>query len=344
MDRMRRFLLSLPIMERTADSSTRFALPVVVLCAIVAASLFPFRLDPPRFRRNEVVRGPAGEVELGRHNVLRSRGAPAWLRAVRAGGRLAIALEARPAAAEQTGPARILALSHSAYRADLVIGQEVVDLVVRVKRPGSEPWGSPAFVARGALAGRDWIAISVVLEPDRLRVVVDGEVRVDEPLARGYARSWSATCRLALGDEPGGARPWRGTLRCASVDAGGQVHDLLAPGVLEQPAGSWVLPERLSQPRRFGGEGLAVAALHFAAFSVLGWLMARASKTSRPRLRAVAACALLGLGLAGAKVFVAARHPSAVDLVVQIVGAAVGARADGRSPMVRARDRSAARA
>lgn len=311
-------------MSPSAPRRRRWLVAAVVV-ANVAGSLFPFRLDPPRYVRNDVRRAPSGQLDFGRHNALRSLSAPEWLPAVLRSGRLGVELEAR-SAGPQGGPARLFALSESPFHANLVLGQGGDDLLVRVRRPGSTTAGSPAFHVRGVFAHGDWVALDVELEPDRVRVAVDGEPRLDAALPGDTLDSWSPRARVALGDEPGGGRAWRGSLRRATVRVDGDSDDLLAPATLECPAASWVLPDRLRRSPSFDGRELGPALLHFAGFAPLGFLLAREHGARRAALL----CALLSLGLSAAKVFVAGRHPAALDVVTQVAGALCGALAARR--------------
>lgn len=315
-----------------------------LLLAAVAASLvealFPFRLDLPVYARNRVERAGPHELRFGGHNVLRTPGPPGWLEEAIAHAALALRLEARPALASQSGPARILALSESPFRANLVVAQRGPDLVVRVRRPGSDPGGGPPFVVPEALGARRWVSIAVALEARTLRVAVDGREALAAPLPRGTLATWERSSRLALGDEPGGGRPWRGALRRASVEAGGRRHDLLAAGALERPEGSWLLPERLRKPVRLGRSELVAGALHGLGFLAIGALLALHLGGRRVVARCLALCALLSLAGFALKLGIAGRHPHGLDVAVQTLGGATGALLALR---VGARRRAAAR-
>ena len=210
---------------------------MAVLLAVEA--WFPFRPEVPLWHRSAPVATADGALGFDGHAVLVSRGAPDWLAVARAAGALTVSLEARTASPHQDGPARLLTISGGFHHSDLTVGQEDGDLVVRVRRPGSDAKGAPPYLVAEVFAEPTWRTIDVAVDGPAVTVAVDGQVVVDDDVGAPVISEWDGSYPVALGDEPRGDRGWRGELRRAQVVAGassgpgGTAVDLLAPGALE---------------------------------------------------------------------------------------------------------------
>ncbi len=316
-------------MEGAGVRGSRLRAPLIGLLIVaganLVAALYPFRLDPPEWRPNEVERLDHGVVTFGGHNVLRSGSTPPWLARVIETSRIRVELEARPTAPDQIGPARILSIAQSPYRADLVIGQSHDDLLVRMRRPGSKPTGSPGLIVSDALSGADWRSFVIELEPDGIEVRLDDGRAFALTLPAESTRTWDAESRVALGDEPVGGQPWRGALRRAEVVVDGRTYDLLVPGALEEPAGSWLLPDRLHRPAGLERTEQLSALAHLLAFVPLGYLLVRTRPERIDVLRALLLTAAFAALLTALKLVVAERHPAAIDVVFHAAGGGLGA-------------------
>ena len=195
-------------------------------------------------------------------SVLESTPGPEWLGDAIDAGSLEVRLSFETASGDQDGPARLLTITEDVHHADLMIGQDDADLVLRVRRPSSDASGDPAFVVPGAFS-EGWHDLSVRIEAGQLEATFDGRVVLDRPLAAGTdgtgVSSWDRNYRVALGDEPDGDREWEGRLRDVAVVTTSGSTDLLAPGVL-QPQSGTIEGSRAHDPaasRRIGAHGVA---------------------------------------------------------------------------------------
>src|SRR5689334_4381293 len=118
----------------------RVALLGVVLLLIVGA-YFPFAWDPPRIVHNDVTRSTDGTLRFGEMNNARTLGAPAWLSVVRRSGSIHIRLELDPRFLRQQ--ASIMMLASDFWNTDFAVGQDRSDLLVWLRRLGSDANGDP---------------------------------------------------------------------------------------------------------------------------------------------------------------------------------------------------------
>lgn len=295
----------------------RFLLVVVI--GYASASLFPFGLDLPRRVANAAVRD-RGEVVFPAPGmmVVPEPGSPADLDLP-----LRLDLEVE-ATGEQDGPARILSLSSGPHSQSLMVGQSGPDLVVRVRRPGTDDLGSPPLVAPGVLGRPGLVHIAVEVTADEVLLEVDGR-RVDTDVGEGLEQ-WDPAHHLVLGNEHGGARPWIGRIGLARLAWPGAGLDLVSVG--ELPVEYWRVPARWIAPTPWyrSWELGPVELLHAAALSLVGWFGVRAFPRRRP-WTVLGWCWGLSTVTLAAKFAVGGRHPAVGDAVVELLGAAAGVAA-----------------
>ena len=315
---------------RTARARVAFVAGVVLLLAI---SWWPFRLDVPRLLETGVEARSDGSLRFVDEAFASTTGPPGWLATALDDGHLEVALRVRSDDPDQTGPARVLALSapprgasRDVLEHDLVIGQDGPDLIVRVVRPGTSEQGTPPLTAPGVFAEPAWRDVELVLG-DAVTLLVDGRVRAREAPTTGWAELWNDRHELSLGNTLSGQRPWAGTIARATVVTGGEAVDLLASPELDIQEQARRLPARLTgevsrppaQRALFGGLHVLLGAFLGAAL-VTGW-------PERP-LR-VHLGVLVGLAVVAnvGKVLAAGRHPSVATALLQAGGAGLGAAA-----------------
>ncbi|MQA06093.1 MAG: hypothetical protein GEV07_26375 [Streptosporangiales bacterium] len=305
----------------------RTRLPVWLLLGVVAVlvllAYYPFAWDPPRMVANDVTRHPGGTLAFGDHNRARSPGTPDWLPRVRARQEFEAELVARPRFPQRHRDTSIMLLADDAWRTNFGLGQNGSDLVLWLRRGGSSADGGPTFVVPRAFSRGHWTTVRVTVRHDRLRVTVDGALRLRSPLAEGSLRTWGEG-RLVLGDEVQGGRGWRGELKHARVATAGDSVDYLAPGALQVPRRYLHLPEHLAPFPPTSDREWLILGLHLVSFVPVGLLIAW---TRRPPVRPLPT-ALLALGLAlllaAGKFLFTDRHAAVADLVVEFLGALAG--------------------
>ena len=221
----------------TAGACRIVLLGTVLLLIVIA--YFPFAWSPPRTVRNEVTRSADGSLRFGGMNYARTPGTPAWLQRARTSGIVQIQLEADPQSLQQQAP--IMMLASDFWHTDVAIEQDHADLLVWLRRPGTDANGDPPFVLGGVLRPQRWNSVNLILQQGGLRIDVGGRTRLTEHVAADSLSAWSPG-QIALGDEVHGGGPWQGKIRIAEVRTPGYAVDYVRPGALSIPAALRVLP------------------------------------------------------------------------------------------------------
>lgn len=294
---------------------------VVLFALLMVESWYPFEAQLPVWWRTTPARIPTGSVRFDGHSVLVSPAPPTWLVMARQSGSLEIDLEVRTERPRQEGPARILTVSRDIHHADIMIGQQGEDLVVRVRRPGSDASGDPAFEVPRLFNDQGWHTISVLVAGDRLRIEADGRIEVNRAIGDGSLLSWDPGYPLALGDEPQGERGWVGELRRVQVVTPAGAMDLLSPGLLEPKRGVVIRTRVRTLLRSTAGDPFYLMVFRVAAFIPIGVAFQRLLRRRLPSLLCI--IGLAGLLLVG-KVFAAGRHPALADAAWSVVGGLLG--------------------
>lgn len=305
-------------------------LVTVGLVLLVAASWAPFQLDVPRLRTNQAELTDEGILELRPPSLVRTSGPPAWLEDVIAADAFTLRLDARSAAPQQDGPARIVSVSWDVSRRNITLGQLGSGLALRLRHPGTDQQGQPQLIVPEVFATSSWRTIELDVG-DRLRLEVDGELVHDETLAPEPLAGWDPSFPLLFGDERSGTRPWAGAVRDVVLTVDGRTHDLLATDELRRPDRFWDLPERLTEGRsRVSTLAVLTWLLHLVASAAVGGLLALArpgAALGRPGpsiARTAGWWALVVVVVNLGKVVIAGRHPSVGTALLQLCGGLLG--------------------
>jgi hypothetical protein len=319
-----------PTAARTAQARAALVAGVVLLLAI---SWWPFRLDVPRLLETGVETGSGGSLRFVDEAFASTTGPPDWLATALDDGQLEVALRVRSDDPDQSGPARVFALSAPPQGAsrdvlehDLVIGQEGPDLIVRVVRPGADGQGTPPLIAAGVFAEPGWREVELVVD-DAVTLTVDGQVRAREAPTAGWTELWNDRHELSLGNTLSGQRPWAGTIARATVVVDGETVDVLASPDLEVQEQARRLPARLvGEVSRPPAQRTLVGGLHVLLGAFLGAALAIGWSERPLRVHLAVLVGLAAVANVG-KVFIAGRHPSIATALLQAGGAGLGAAA-----------------
>ena len=152
--------------------------------------------------------------------------------AVRASRAVTIDAWITPAELGLTGPARIVTLSETTGRRNVTLGQEEDRFDVRFRTSSTDGNGIPSLTApAGSLRPRMTRVVYTRDAAGQARIYVDGE-EVAAANIGGDLSIWDGGFRLALGNEPTGDRPWRGTYHRLAI-----YSRALSPEDLRQSAG-----------------------------------------------------------------------------------------------------------
>jgi hypothetical protein len=297
----------------------RVALAGMVLTLIVIA-YFPFSWNPPGTVSNQVTRNTDGSLQFGEMNYARTPGAPAWLEDARTSSVIQIQLQANPQSLQQS--ASIMMLASDYWNTDFSIGQDRSDLLVWLRRPGSDVNGEPPFTIGGVFQSQRWTSVNVVLQHGDLRIEVDGNSRLSEHLPTDSLRVWSQG-QIALGDEVNGGGPWRGQVRVAQVRTSGHTVDYVRPGELSIPASYLYLPDHVEPFPPDRGQ-LLTAFLDMLSFIPMGFLVVLARRPPMRPVPATLLAAALAVALAAGKFLFHGRHTAGLNIAMEATGALLG--------------------
>ena len=309
---------------------------VVVLLAVamglhLAVAFAPYRLDPPRRVANGAGMD-AGVLRIDGHASARTPQPPAWLRDVERGGQFVLHVTVRSLDPDQEGPARIVTIEENYTRANLVIGQEGEDLLVRFRQSGSDPGSDPPVLVPGLFADDELHEVTVTAGDGELVVSVDGARQATRDLPATALARWDPSYRLFVGDAAEGDRTWHGEVRKLEAGSGTTQVDYLDDGALEIPERFWYVPERLRDPIGWsadeGQRFWQVGAARFVSFVPVGVLAMAATRRRPGRVaRALGVVVLLSVSIQLGKVLFAGRHPAVIDLAIELFGGAAGVAA-----------------
>lgn len=310
-------------LPRGTVAGARYAL-LGSLFVLVVTAYYPFAWDPPRIVHNQVSRSADGTLRFGEMNRARTDRVPDWLPAARRSGDLRVDLEVDPALGQARSAASILMLASDFWHTDLAIGEDDTELLVWLRRPGSNANGDPSFAVREALRPGHWNRIGVRLGGGSIRVDVDGTPELTEPLPPDSLKDWGSG-QVALGGEVHGGGSWQGTIRRADVRTPGHVVDYVRTGALSIPGRFLYLPDHVEPFGPPDGDDWVVLPLQLLSFVVVGLLVVWSRRPPIHPARATLAGASLALAIAIGKFLFDGRHTAVIDLVVQVVGALLGA-------------------
>ena len=157
------------------------------------------RIDKP-----QEVRFHAGRMGLDRPVVVASEGPAIRLtQALRQAQQFSLEVWITPADPDQTGPARIVSLS---------LVQEKGRYELRLRTSATTDNGTPSTPAPDGSATAGETHVVATRTPDGVvRLFLDGREVATNTVA-GDMNRWSDGCRLVVGNEVSGDRPWRGEI------------------------------------------------------------------------------------------------------------------------------------
>jgi len=308
-------------MARNTQAVLRAILLGVMLVLLVIA-YYPFRWDPPRTVRNDVTRTATGALHFGQMNEARTRGTPGWLSAAQASGNVAIEVSFSPGS--QSGSASVMMLASDFWHTDFSIGQAGPDLLVWVRRPGSDANGDPPYTVHGAMQANRWTDVDVVLRNGAIRVGINGRPRLTGHLPPDFARSWGPG-EIALGDEVHGGRAWQGQIRMAAVRTTDGSVDYVRPAALSIPASYFYAPDHIEPFPPAGLKKWLIVVLDMLSFVPLGFLLVAARRPPTGTYAAALIAAAYAVALAAGKFLFYARHTSLGVVLGQVAGGLLGA-------------------
>ena len=324
----------------------------VVMISYMLVLLFPYQWMVPIVQPNPV-QASDNSISFQGIGVARSSEAPAWIADVIATSQFTAHLRATPIDSKQSGPARIFTLSRSHSQRNFTIGQDGVDLTIRMRTMNTDGNGMPEVRISGVFAKIQPVDIRVVVDGS-LSVWVNDELRVESRLPDQPLSNWHAAYRIALGNELDGGRDnwiqrcnslgfscavwldpfvassdraWRGVIHEARVEAGGSVFDYLQPGSLHIPPNVVKFPV---DPAVFifATNNLVDLIVNFLGFLPFGFIVAVCLpwRSKRQCILGTTTVALLfSMSVEISQILMSYRYTSVIDILLNSLGGYVGA-------------------
>lgn len=173
------------------------------------------RVDKP-----QGVRFQAGRMALDLPVVVASDAPASRLtQALRQAQQFTLEVWITPASGEQTGPARIVSLSLDTSKRSLSLVQEKGRYELRLRTSTTSDNGTPATPTPDGSAEARRTHLVATRTPDGVvRLFLDGREVATNTVA-GDMNRWPDDCRLVVGNEVGGERPWRGEIALVALYA-----------------------------------------------------------------------------------------------------------------------------
>lgn len=294
---------------------------------------YPFKLAPPPSgqQENGAELMPGTGLQFRSPGIARTLAAPDWLQSVIATSNFKLSLEVRANDREQYGPARIFTVSASPDLRNITVGQVGSNLSVRVRTQRTSLNGTPEYLIRNVFSGAGWHRIEILVTGKLLEIHVDGDSPVIERLTDQPLDVWDSGYRLALGNELTGDRPWLGEIRKAVVRVGDQSFNYLSPGSLHIAKKYSVTTAKMAHfllfsKLQFNNATLMDWVINFLGFMPFGWLVGMLRRPRSGILPATLLAAAMSATIeTGQLLFLVDRFPSTLDLILNTLGASVGA-------------------
>jgi len=173
------------------------------------------RIDKP-----QGVRFQGGRIGLDLPVVIASDGPATRLtQALRQAQQFSLEVWITPAEGEQAGPARIVSLSLDTSKRSLALVQEKGRYELRLRTSTTNDNGTPATPTPDGTAVHRPTHIVATRTPDGVvRLFLDGKEVATNTVA-GDMNRWPDGCRLVVGNEVSGDRPWRGEIALVAIYA-----------------------------------------------------------------------------------------------------------------------------
>ena len=118
----------------------------------------------------------------------------------------------------QYGPARILSYSINPSLRNFTIGQSSDQLVIRLRTTETSLNGmNPHLIIDDAFNYPSLQHVVVTYDFSEQRVYINGEQRARSKVLKGDFSNWDPSCRLVIGNEVTGRRPWKGKIYYAAI-------------------------------------------------------------------------------------------------------------------------------
>lgn len=170
-----------------------------------------------RIGDTNAVRWTDGALEVTGKTLIRSPRATRISDAVRLSGKFSVEAWIRPAATDQSGPARIITLSPNGSQRNFTLGQDGSKFDVRMRTTQTSDNGIPSTSSPDRSLNTNLTHVVFTRDRNgRTRIYLDGKLSVERTLD-GSTDNWDTSYQVALANELSNDRPWRGAFHLVAL-------------------------------------------------------------------------------------------------------------------------------
>lgn len=164
------------------------------------------------------VRRAAGSLEVIGDTQIRSNKPPRrMIEAIRRSGEITVEAWLQPANTKQQGPARIVTLSRNGSNRNVTLGQEGDRYDVRLRTTSTNSNGLPSISSpKESLQTKLTHVVYTRNRKGQAKLFLNGQ-RESQDDVSGSTSNWDNNYQLALANEFGGSRQWRGTYYLVAI-------------------------------------------------------------------------------------------------------------------------------
>jgi VanZ family protein len=191
---------------------------IVYVCILAGFLLWPF--DFALYLKNEVrwIKNSRGIEFLGIGQAVSNSSTQEFFNRMVKGSGLTLELWLEAEDQNQYGPARILSYSIDSALRNFTIGQLSDKLVIRLRTTKTSLNGTnPHLMVDSTFDDRSRQHVVITYDFSEQKVFINGEQRTRSEILKGDFSNWDPACRLVIGNEVTGNRPWKGKLYYAAV-------------------------------------------------------------------------------------------------------------------------------
>jgi len=191
---------------------------IIYACILAGFLLWPFDFD--LYLKNDArwIKNSWGIEFLGTGQAVSNSSTQEFFDHMVRGSGLTLELWLETEDQNQFGPARILSYSIDPGSRNFTIGQSSDRLVVRLRTTETSLNGTnPHLIVDSTFDELSLQHVVVTYDYSEQRVYINGEQRTRSEVLKGNFSNWDPACRLVIGNEVTGNRPWKGKLYFAAV-------------------------------------------------------------------------------------------------------------------------------
>jgi hypothetical protein len=191
---------------------------IIYVCILAAFLLWPF--DFYVYVRNDAswIKNSRGIEFPGTGQAVSNSSTQEFFERMVKGSGLTLELWLETEDIEQSGPARILTYSLNPHTRNFTIGQSYDQLVVRLRTTETSLNGTnPHLIIDDTFNYQYLQHVVITYDFSEQRVYINGEQRTRSKILKGNFSNWDPACRLAIGNEVTGRRPWKGKIYYAAI-------------------------------------------------------------------------------------------------------------------------------